>query len=271
MTTKRRLGSLEDYQAFVSPVAGHCSLLLAEIEMLKPALDNAVRERFHRNGRFLGLHLVTMGLFDRCVIHAAGLLEGQGGLDAFDPQKVRPSLRVLAHPFLEKNEKRCAELLKRLRMNPPSRPELVLHLEGHPRGFRTLRRPKQSFSFEERVKFVRNNWTILEARRKQLDAVRHQLSGHIQTKLQPVELTVENRNWESSEFFVPKKTEIFDFAYKAQFMEVWSLLFEVGPLLSSSIAHLAHILITAELDFDRRQREAARDAAVFWQTQIGAA
>jgi hypothetical protein len=232
--TKRSLGSLEDYQAFVSPVAGNCSRLLTEIEMLRPTLDEALRERFHRNRQFLGLHLVMMSLLDQCVIHADGLLEGRGGLDGFKPNEVRASLRVLAHPFLE--EQRCAKLLKRLKENPPSRPELVLHIEGH-QGSRV--RGKRPFFSEERMKVVRDNWAILELKRVTLDAIRNQLSRHVQFKLEPVELTVENTDWKTPEFFVRKKTEIFEFAYRPQFVDVWTLLIEIAPLLSNSIAHLA--------------------------------
>lgn len=117
------------------------------------------------------------------------------------------------------------------------------------------------------MKVVRDNWAILQLKRAPLDAVRNQLSGHIQIKLEPVELTVENTDWKTPEFFVRKKTEIFEFAYRPQFVDVWTLLGEIAPLLSNSIAHLAKMLIGADIDFEKHQK----DAAAFWQTQIDAA
>jgi hypothetical protein len=88
------------------------------------------------------------------------------------------------------------------------------------------------------MKVVRDNWAILELKRVTLDVIRNQLSGHVQFKLEPVELTVENTDWKTPEFFVRKKTEIFEFAYRPQFVDVWTLLIEIAPLLSNSIAHL---------------------------------
>jgi hypothetical protein len=165
LAKKRTLGALEDYQAFVVPVAGQYSLLLTEMEVFRPTVDDPLREGFARFGRHLGLHIVMTSLLNQCVIHAHGLLDGNGGLEGRDPNKVSPSLQILAHPFLEKNEQSCAKLLKRLKDDPPPRPELILHLEGNPwRSSAHVRRPQSDFA--NRVKIVRDDWAFLKTKRK---------------------------------------------------------------------------------------------------------
>lgn len=105
----------------------------------------------------------------------------------------------------------CAKLLKQLKVDPP--PELILHLEGHPRQSPGRGQQTQP-NFEERLKFVRDNWAILKIISKTLDDVRNKISGHVEIKLNPVELTVESTDWKSPEFFLRKKTEIFEFAHR---------------------------------------------------------
>jgi hypothetical protein len=51
-----------------------------------------------------------MALLNQCVFHASGLLEGNGGLEG--PNKIRPSLRILVHPFLEENEQSLRQASK---------------------------------------------------------------------------------------------------------------------------------------------------------------
>jgi hypothetical protein len=131
-----------------------------------------------------GLHTVTIALLSQCVIRAHALLDGNGGLEA-RPRKVHLSLRVLVHPFLKENEQEYCELLKRLRQNPPERPDVVLHLEGDPR--RVSRRARKDVEesdekFRERLTQIRSDWAFLESDRRKLEDPRHKVAAHTELR-----------------------------------------------------------------------------------------
>jgi hypothetical protein len=265
MSVKRKLGTLEDYQAYVSPVAGRYSLLLTEMEILRPTLSQELREKFSLSGKHLGLHIIMMSLLNQCVIHAFGLLEGSGGLEGRNPSNIRPSLRVLVHPFLKENEQSCAKLLDRLKNDPPSRPELIIHLEGAQPGRRSRIRSRRPRSvLEDRLQLVRNDWEFLKGKRDALEEIRHKVSAHGEIKLSSVELNVQATNPKNLSLFESKKTEIFEHSIRPPFDDVWNALVELVPPLGRTISHLAQILVGANFDVDKMRESNARKAAIFW-------
>jgi hypothetical protein len=110
------------------PVADELANLIDSFELLKPTLGDYIKRRFIQNPYYA--YRTLMGaLASQCCIRGYQLLEGNGGLDGAI-KKVRPSLRLLVDPFLEKNENKYSWLLEKLKSGPPERPDVVGSLEN---------------------------------------------------------------------------------------------------------------------------------------------
>ncbi len=254
--------TIREYQAFLGPVKGEHFVLICEFEMLKGALLDSVQRRFYEERRHFGLHLITIALLSQCVIRAHALLGGNGGLED-RPEKVNVSLRVLIHPFLEKNEQKYGKLLKRLRQNPPERPDVVLHLEGDPRRIsrRLMKDVEESEEkFRERLMQIRSDWAFLESERKKLEDARDKVAAHKELRRDTLQFVNEKS--------VTETFESFDSTIRPRVDELHATLEAVIPRIGSAITQSAYVLARAQVQYHKDKQRAQRDARAFWEPGV---
>jgi len=272
-TKTHRESLLAYYQAFLSPVVGEFSLFVNEFEILKPTLTESVSKRFIQNP-YLAHRTLMIALASQCGIRAHQLLAGNGGLPSVKRDgktRVPPSLRLLVHPFLEKNEAEYAKILDRLACDPPERPDLVLHLEDAPVPFaereRLNRQSKaspetQRQDFLRRVESIREDWIVLEKTREGWDDLRNKVFAHLELVPDTFEFVYPRRPDKASETL-----ETFHIVLRPSLRDLCQTFELIIPRIGNCFTQLAFVLVRAHFNFRSMHQQAARAASVFWKSQ----
>jgi hypothetical protein len=265
--TKRET-SLGRYQALLSPVVGEFSLFINEFELLKPTLTDYVQKRYIQNRNILAFQTLKSALVGQCAIHAHQLLAGNGGLDG--RKTVRPSLRILVHPFLEKNQEQYAHLLEKILLGPPIRPDLVLHFQKGPVTSALIERVNRQHdklderNFFDRLQLVRKHWASLEKEREKLESPRNETFAHLELEPGTIEFTKLNLSDEpSNEIF-----DAFNFKTRPRLTDLCQIFHAIIPRIGTCLRELIFLLIREDFPVGDLYRHAAHDAEVFWRSQI---
>ena len=196
------------------------------------------------------------------MIRARALLGGNGGLED-RPGKVNVSLRVLIHPFLDKNEQKYCKLLNRLRQIRQSGPMWSFTWRGDLRRIsrRLMKGVEESEQkFRGRLMQIRSDWAFLESERKKLEDARDKVAAHKELRRDTLQFMNEKS--------VTETFETFDSTIRPRVDELCATLEAVIPRIGSALAQSAYILARAQVQYHKDKQRARRDARAFWELGV---